>query len=148
MASPPAPSSLEAKVTFARNLGLFDATMIGIGAMIGAGIFVLTGIAAGEAGPAALLAFALNGLVTLLTAFAYAELASVYPKSGGGYSFIAKAFPGPAGFASGWMLWFCYIIACALYALGFGSYFWEFVQSYFPTIAHLVFDLAGHPPPH
>ena len=101
----------ETEATFARNLGLFDATMIGIGAMIGAGIFVLTGIAAGEAGPGALLAFALNGLVTLLTAFSYAELASAYPKSGGGYSFIAKAFPGPAGFASGWMLWFCYIIA-------------------------------------
>jgi amino acid transporter/nucleotide-binding universal stress UspA family protein len=133
----------ETEVTFARDLGLFDATMIGIGAMIGAGIFVLTGIAAGEAGPAALCSFALNGLVTLLTAFAYAELASVYPKSGGGYSFIAKAFPGPAGFASGWMLWFCYIIACALYALGFGSYFWEFIQRFFPPIANLVFNLAG-----
>lgn len=83
----------EAEVTFARNLGLFDATMIGIGAMIGAGIFVLTGIAAGEVGPGALLAFALNGLVTLLTALAYAELASAYPKSGGGYAFITKAFP-------------------------------------------------------
>lgn len=58
----------ETEVTFARSLGLFDATMIGIGAMIGAGIFVLTGIAAGEAGPAALLSFAFNGLVTLLTA--------------------------------------------------------------------------------
>ena len=121
--------------------------MLGIGAMIGAGIFVLTGIAAGEAGPAALLAFALNGLVTLLTALSYAELASVYPKSGGGYSFIIKAFPGPAGFASGWMLWFCYIIACALYALGFGSYFWEFIQSYFPSIANLVFSLSGHNAP-
>jgi len=147
MASAPAPSSPETEVTFARDLGLFDATMIGIGAMIGAGIFVLTGIAAGEAGPAALLAFALNGLVTLLTALAYAELASVYPKSGGGYSFIIKAFPGPAGFASGWMLWFCYIIACALYALGFGSYFWEFVQRYFPHVAELVFTLAGHKAP-
>ena len=60
--------------TFARDLGLFDATMIGVGAMIGAGIFVLTGIAAGESGPASILAFALNGAVTLLTAFAYAEL--------------------------------------------------------------------------
>jgi amino acid transporter len=134
----------ETEVTFARDLGLFDATMIGIGAMIGAGIFVLTGIAAGEAGPAAMLAFALNGLVTLLTALSYAELASVYPKSGGGYAFITKAFPGPAGFASGWMLWFCYIIACALYALGFGSYFWEFIQRYFPPIANLIFNLAGH----
>ena len=144
MAESPTPTLPEAEVSFARDLGLFDATMIGIGAMIGAGIFVLTGIAAGEAGPAALLAFALNGLVTLLTALSYAELASVYPKSGGGYAFITKAFPGPAGFASGWMLWFCYIIACALYALGFGSYFWEFIQRYFPPIANLIFNLAGH----
>ncbi len=147
MASSPERNSVETEVTFARDLGLFDATMIGIGAMIGAGIFVLTGIAAGEAGPGALLAFALNGLVTLLTAFAYAELASVYPKSGGGYAYITKAFPGPAGFASGWMLWFCYIIACALYALGFGSYFWAFIQNYFPRIANIVFNLAGHKVP-
>ncbi len=140
-------NSHEIEVSFARNLSLFDATMIGIGAMIGAGIFVLTGIAAGEAGPAALLAFGLNGLVTLLTALSYAELASVYPKSGGGYSFIAKAFPGPVGFTSGWMLWFCYIIACALYALGFGSYFWEFVHHNFPGFADLVFNLAGHKVP-
>jgi APA family basic amino acid/polyamine antiporter len=143
----PAPGSPETEVTFARNLGLFDASMIGIGAMIGAGIFVLTGIAAGEAGPAALLAFALNGLVTLLTALSYAELASAYPKSGGGYAYIAKAFPGPVGFASGWMLWFCYIVACALYALGFGSYFWEFMQRYFSPLADLVFSLAGHNAP-
>jgi amino acid transporter/nucleotide-binding universal stress UspA family protein len=147
MASSPETTSAETEVTFARSLGLLDATMIGIGAMIGAGIFVLTGIAAGEAGPAALLAFALNGLVTLLTALAYAELASVHPKSGGGYAFVTKAFPGPAGFASGWMLWFCYIIACALYALGFGSYFWEFIQRYFPALAGAVFGLAGHHAP-
>jgi amino acid transporter/nucleotide-binding universal stress UspA family protein len=133
----------DAEVSFSRDLGLFDATMIGIGAMIGAGIFVLTGIAAGEAGPAALLAFALNGVVTLLTALCYAELASVYPKSGGGYSYICKAFPGPAGFAAGWMLWFCYIIACALYALGFGSYFWEFMRSYFAPLSEMVHNFAG-----
>ena len=136
-----------AGVSFARDLGTFDATMIGIGAMIGAGIFVLTGMAAGEAGPAALLAFALNGVVTLLTALCYAELASAYPKSGGGYSYITKAFPGPAGFVSGWMLWFCYIIACALYARGFGSYFWEFVRHYFPGVSGLVFQVLGHNAP-
>jgi amino acid transporter/nucleotide-binding universal stress UspA family protein len=136
-----------AGVSFARDLGTFDATMIGIGAMIGAGIFVLTGIAAGEAGPAALLAFALNGVVTLLTALCYAELASAYPKSGGGYSYIRKAFPGPAGFVSGWMLWFCYIIACALYARGFGSYFWEFVRHYFPGLLKFVFSAMGHNAP-
>ncbi len=147
MTEPVSPASQENEVTFARDLGLFDATMIGIGAMIGAGIFVLTGIAAGVAGPGSLLAFALNGVVTLLTALAYAELASAYPKSGGGYAFITKAFPGPAGFASGWMLWFCYIIACALYALGFGGYFWTFIQRFFPPVAHLIFGVAGHDAP-
>jgi amino acid transporter len=131
------------QVTFTCSFGLFDASMIGIGAMIGAGIFVLTGIAAGEAGPASLLAFALNGAVTLFTALSYAELASGHPKSGGGYAFIKKAFPGPVGFASGWMLWFSYIVACSLYALGFGSYFWEFVSSYLPFLHDFAFGILG-----
>ena len=56
-------------ITLARTLSGFDATMLGVGAMIGAGVFVLTGIAAGEAGPAAIIVFALNGIVTLFTAF-------------------------------------------------------------------------------
>ena len=133
----------EVEVTFSRELGLFDASMIGIGAMIGAGIFILTGIAAGEAGPASVLAFGLNGLVTLLTALTYAELASAYPEAGGGYSFIKKAFPGPVGFVSGWMLWFSYTVACSLYAMGFASYFWEFIMRYLPFISNAAFGLMG-----
>lgn len=66
----------------ARDMSLLHVTMIGVGAMIGAGIFVLTGIAAGVAGPALLLVFAFNGLVTSLTAMAYAELGSCYPEAG------------------------------------------------------------------
>lgn len=131
-------------VTLARTLGLFDATMIGVGAMIGAGIFVLTGVATGEAGPAALLAFALNGLVTLITAFAYAELASAIPEAGGGYAFVKRAFPGPIGFISGWMLWFAYTVACALYAVGFGGYLMELLHSYFPALSNIIVGLAGH----
>ena len=131
-------------VTLARSLGYFDATMIGVGAMIGAGIFVLTGIATGEAGPAALLAFALNGIVTLLTAFAYAELASSIPEAGGGYAFVKRAFPGLVGFISGWMLWFAYTVACALYAVGFGGYFLELLHSYFPAISEAFVGLVGH----
>ncbi len=132
------------ETSFARDLGLFDATMIGVGAMIGAGIFVLTGIAAGEAGPASLLSFALNGAVTLLTAFAYAELASTIPEAGGGYAFVRRAFPGAVGFTAGWMLWFAYTVACSLYALGFAGYFWEFFIKYVPGISDGLLDVVGH----
>ena len=131
------------EATFARDLGLLDATMIGIGAMIGAGIFVLTGIAAGEAGPASILAFALNGMVTLLTAFAYAELASAIPRAGGGYSFVRMAFPGATGFVAGWMLWFAYTVACSLYALGFAGYFWEFFGKYIPGVTGIFLGIIG-----
>jgi amino acid transporter/nucleotide-binding universal stress UspA family protein len=129
--------------TFARDLGLFDATMIGIGAMIGAGIFVLTGLAAGESGPASIVAFALNGAVTLLTAFAYAELAAAIPEAGGGYAFVRRAFPGAVGFTAGWMLWFAYTVACSLYALGFAGYFWEFFLKYMPGLADGAFSILG-----
>lgn len=141
--SSPAPESETHEATFARDLGLFDASMIGTGAMIGAGIFVLTGLAAGEAGPASILAFALNGVVTLLTAFAYAELASAIPQAGGGYSFVRRAFPGAIGFTAGWMLWFAYTVACSLYALGFAGYFWEFFLKYMPGLTQTVFGVTG-----
>ena len=131
----------QTQVTFARTLGLFDATMIGVGAMIGAGIFVLTGLAAREAGPAAILAFALNGIVTMFTALSYAELASAIPEAGGGYSYIKRAFPSWVGFLSGWMLWFAYTVACSLYALGFASYFWEFFHRYTPDLAERAKDV-------
>ena len=132
------------QVTLARTLSYFDATMIGVGAMIGAGIFVLTGIAAGEAGPGALLAFGLNGFVTLITAFTYAELASAIPEAGGGYAFTKHAFPGLVGFISGWMLWFAYSVACSLYAVGFGGYFMELLHSYAQPVSEFLIGLLGH----
>jgi amino acid transporter/nucleotide-binding universal stress UspA family protein len=91
------------------------------------------------------MSFALNAVVTLLTAFAYAELASAIPRAGGGYSFVRMAFPGGAGFIAGWILWFAYTVACSLYALGFAGYFWEFFDKYTPGFAELVFGLIGQP---
>lgn len=90
--------------------------------MIGAGIFVLTGIAAGTAGPALMLAFAANGMVTFLTALAYAELGSAIPEAGGGYLWVKEGLPGPNAFLAGWMSWFAHAVAGSLYALGFSSY--------------------------
>jgi amino acid transporter len=112
----------EVKVTLSRDLSAFDITMIGVGAMIGAGIFVLTGHAAGAAGPAFLVAFLLNGLVTLFTAASYAELGSAFPQAGGGYVWIREGLSPFFGFLGGWMDWFAHSLACSLYALGFGSY--------------------------
>lgn len=107
----------------ARDLSLFDITMIGVGAMIGAGIFILTGIAAGVAGPALILSFALNGIVTIFTAMVYAELGSAIPEAGGGYLWVKEGLPGSNAFISGWMSWYAHAVAGSLYALGFGSYF-------------------------
>lgn len=113
------------KITLSRDLSLFTITMIGVGGMIGAGIFVLTGIAAGVAGPALVLAFFLNGLVTLLTAMVYAELGSAYPEAGGGYLWVKEGLGGANGFLAGWMSWFAHAVAGSLYGLGFGRFMAE-----------------------
>ncbi len=113
----------DTEVRLSREMTLMDTTMIGVGAMIGAGIFVLTGIAAGVAGPALILAFLLNGFVALLTAMSYAELGSCYHDAGGGYLWVKEGLPQWNGFLSGWMSWFAHAVACSVYAIGFGAYF-------------------------
>ncbi len=118
------------EVTLSRELNLFTVTMIGVGGMIGAGIFVLTGIAAGEAGPAVILVFLLNGVVTSLTAMSYAELGSVLPGAGGGYIFIKEAMGGTAGFLAGWMSWFAQAVAGSLYGLAFGRFMAELFEMF------------------
>lgn len=122
------------EVTLSRTLGLLDITMIGVGAMIGAGIFVLTGIAAGEAGPALVLAFFLNGIVTTFTAFSYAELGSSFPEAGGGYLWVKEGMGGTQGFLAGWMSWFAHAVACSLYGLGFGRFAVEIISLVYPAI--------------
>ncbi|MFH1322243.1 MAG: amino acid permease [Methanobacteriota archaeon] len=128
-----------AEIELSRDMGVVGATMIGVGAMIGAGIFVLTGIAAGTAGPGLLLVFSLNAIVTLFTALAYAELSSVIPEAGGGYSYIKHTLPSIYGFISGWMGWFAAAVAGSLYALGFGAYFGLLLEYY----NIYVFGLSG-----
>lgn len=118
---PPASSDLT-KVELSQEMSLFSITMIGVGAMIGAGIFVLTGLAAGAAGPGLILSFLLNGIVTIFTAMVYAELGSTFPSAGGGYVWVRDSLPQPSGFIGGWMDWFAHAVACSLYALGFGAY--------------------------
>ncbi|WP_096391576.1 amino acid permease [Halopenitus persicus] len=108
-------------------MSFFDITFIGVGAMIGAGVFALTGFAAGLAGPALILAFALNGFVALFTAVSYAELGAAFPEAGGGYLWVKEALVDPNGFYAGWMSWFAHAVACSLYAVTFGVFLTEFL---------------------
>ena len=127
--STPQPVSQRFRVSLSRDLGLFDVTMIGVGAMIGAGIFGLTGIAAGVAGPVGLLlAFFLNGVVTSMTGLTYAELGSAYPQAGGGYAWVKEGLSRIFGFYAGWISWFSHSVACSLYAVLFGTFFVELLQ--------------------
>jgi basic amino acid/polyamine antiporter, APA family len=96
--------------------------MVGIAAMIGGSIFVLTGPAIGLAGSAVIIAFIVNATITLFTAMAYAELGSAMPEAGGGYLWVREGLPRPNAFISGWMAWFAHIVAGSLYAVSFASF--------------------------
>ncbi|MDH4273137.1 MAG: APC family permease, partial [Candidatus Aminicenantes bacterium] len=131
----------------ARDMSLMHVTMIGVGAMIGAGIFVLTGIAAGVAGPALILVFLLNGFVTGLTAMSYAELGSCFPEAGGGYLWVKEALPQPNGFLSGWVSWFAHAVACSLYAVAFGAFSVDLLSVAGINVSRLVSPLGIHDEP-
>jgi APA family basic amino acid/polyamine antiporter len=116
-----------------RSLSLFSASMLGLGAMIGAGIFLLSGIAAGHAGPAVILAFIFNGLIAAAIGGCYAELASAMPRAGGSYYWIKQSLGERSGFAVGWISLYANAVAAALYALGFGA-FLQALLEYFQLI--------------
>lgn len=116
------PVASSAKGGEGRHLGLTAATGVGLGAIVGGGILVLAGAAFRETGPSAILAFAVNGIVALMTALSFAEMSSMFPESGGAYTFAKKVLTVRAAFGVGWVLWFAYIVAGVLYALGFAEY--------------------------
>lgn len=105
-----------------RSLGLFDATAISIGAIIGAGIFVVTGIVSGLAGPGIIISIILAAVIALFSALSFAELSAFLPKEGGGYEFIYELLSPFAGFLSGWMWIFSNIFIGAAVSIGFAHY--------------------------
>ena len=100
------------------------ATAVGLGAIIGAGIFVLSGTAIALAGSAALISFVIVGVIALIVALELGELGSIMPfAQGGSYSYAYEAFGSELGFVTGIMLYFSYATSIAPISLGFGSYF-------------------------
>lgn len=110
----------EVEVKLRRDLGLVDITMIGLGPVIGTTIFLLVGPGYGITGPALILAFILNFVVTLFTAMAYMELGSAFPETGGGYLWVRRSMRDPWGFLGGWLSWFGHCIVASFYIFGFG----------------------------
>jgi basic amino acid/polyamine antiporter, APA family len=105
-----------------RELGLADAVAIGFGAIVGAGIFVVTGIAAGIAGPALLAALFIAGIAAAANALSSAQLAAEYPQSGGTYEYGYRVLNGWAGFTAGWMFLASKTAAAGTVALGLAGY--------------------------
>ncbi|WP_158855271.1 APC family permease [Halorhabdus sp. CUG00001] len=112
----------EEGVELERTIGLVGGLAIGIGTMIGAGIFVFPGLAANEAGPAAALSFSIGGVIALLVALPASELATAMPRSGGGYYFISRSLGTAGGAIVGLGLWLGLVFAAAFYLVGLGHY--------------------------
>ena len=112
------------------QIGLVAAVSIGIGGMVGAGIFSILGVVAHAAGNAMWLAFAIGGVVALLSTYSYAKLGATFPSAGGATHFLVKSF-GDGVLAGGLNLfmWAGYIISLALYATAFGGYAATFVTT-------------------
>jgi APA family basic amino acid/polyamine antiporter len=112
----------QAGQTLRRELGLLDAVAIGFGAIVGAGIYVVTGLAAGSAGPAFLIALVIAGLAAAANALSSAQLAAAYPQSGGTYEYGYRVLGPAAGFAAGCMFLISKLAAAGTVALGLAAY--------------------------
>src|SRR3972149_1829694 len=104
------------------TLGLWSATAINVGAIIGGGIFVVTGIAAGAAGSAFVVSMVVAAVIALLTALSFAQLTTWQPVEGSGYEYVRQLVSPFAGFLSGWMWMIGNTFAGAAVSLGFAYY--------------------------
>src|SRR3954463_2203610 len=114
-----------------RAVGSLDLTALGIGAVIGTGIFVVIGEGIGKAGPAVILSFALAGLTCLFSALSYAELSSSIPVSGSAYTYAYATLGELVAWIIGWDLILEYGVSVAAVAVGWGGNLNEFLDNAF-----------------
>lgn len=128
----------------AGKMGLWAVVAVGVGGMVGGGIFAVLGLAVQLAHGGTPVAFALAGMVALLTAYSYAKLSVAYPSRGGTVTFLDRAFG--AGMLTGSLnvlLWLSYVVMLSLYAFAFGSYGATFLPQALQGIGkHALISLA------
>lgn len=126
-----------------RHIGVLGAVAIGVGGMVGGGIFAVLGTAVELAGGGTPVAFAAAGVVALLTSYSYAKLSVRFPSSGGTIVFLDRAFG--VDLATGAMnlvLWLSYLVTIALYAAAFGSYALTFFDDPPTWLRHALISVA------
>ncbi|MDK2911188.1 MAG: hypothetical protein PWR29_145 [Methanolobus sp.] len=122
-----------------RSLGFFQTFAIGTGTMIGAGIFILPGIAISAAGPAAILSFLFGGIISMATAISMAELATGMPKAGGSYYFISRAMGAAFGAVVGLGAWLALVFKGSFALIGLADY----LHVLFPAPVIITAVVAG-----
>src|SRR5687767_6054997 len=119
------------KKSLTRTLGAFQLTMLGIGAVIGTGIFVLTAEAAQKAGPGMMLSFVIAGTVCAVAALCYAEMAAMVPVSGSAYTYSYAVMGEMLAWMVGWALILEYAVAAGAVSVGWSGYMIGYVENAF-----------------
>ncbi|MEQ1509785.1 MAG: amino acid permease [Sphingopyxis sp.] len=119
------------KKSLPRSLGAFQLTMLGIGAVIGTGIFVLTAEAAQKAGPGMMLAFVIAGFVCAVAALCYAEMSAMVPVSGSAYTYSYAVMGELIAWMVGWALILEYAVAAGAVSVGWSGYMIGYVENAF-----------------
>jgi APA family basic amino acid/polyamine antiporter len=126
-----------------RSVGVLDLTALGLGAIIGTGIFVVIGEAIGDAGPGIIVSFIIAGVTCAFSALAFAELASTIPVAGSAYTYSYATMGELVAWIIGWDLILEYAVSVAAVAVGWGQYFNDLLDSLFGI--SLPESLAGPP---
>jgi len=126
-----------------RALGLWHITLMGIGVILGAGIYVIIGEAAGLSSNGLWLSVMLAGVVAALTGLSYAELSSRFPEAGAEYVYIEKSFGDTSAWLTGWLIIVGSVIAAAAVAVGFAKYFSALFHTSIPVIAVATLIVCG-----
>jgi APA family basic amino acid/polyamine antiporter len=125
------------------TLGWFQLTLFGIGCVIGTGIFVLTSAGAQKAGPGLMLAFAIAGLICIVAALCYAEIAAMIPVAGSAYTYTYSVMGELLAWTVGWALVLEYAVAASAVAVGWSGYFTGTILNEFFGISLPTYLTAG-----
>lgn len=132
-------AAIETKERLGRSLGFFSTFAIGTGTMIGAGIFILPGIASTNAGAGAILSFLIGGIISIATAISMAELATGMPMAGGSYYYISRTMGAALGAIIGLGSWLALIFKGTFALIGLAEYF----QVFYPAPIYFVAAVTG-----